>query len=229
MEDGVTLDATSDWAGEPIDIDNTGVTASGGLSISHDDGRTKIGAVARLLALRDTLDKPGADDAIVKAKETFLITTSTADPKSTTVVCGAVAGSGEDSAGCDALDVTLPPGTPEQPLDLKARSGNGKVGVTLASTSLKGLDLTASNGALDVAVPSNAGAVISIVTATGDDIVLRLPRDFAADAVTLETTGVIDTAAFPDVQSGKGRGVSGAGAKSIAVRSSSGRISLVAQ
>lgn len=229
MEDGVRLDADADWAGEAIAIDNTGVTATGGLSIAYDDGRTRIGAIARLLALRDTLDKPGADDAIVNAKKTFLITTSTAEPKATSVMCGAVAGTGEDSAGCDALDVTLPPGKPEQPLDIKARSGNGKVGVTLAATTLKGLDLTASNGALDVAVPTNAGAVISIVTATGDDIIVRLPRDFAADAVTLETTGAVDTTAFPDLQPGKGRGAAGAGAKSIAVRSSSGRISLVAQ
>lgn len=229
VEDGVTLDADADWAGEVVAIDNTGVTATGGLSIAYDDGRTKIGAIARLLALRDTLDKPGADDAIVQAKRTFLIATSTAEPRSTSVRCGAVAGAGQDSAGCDALDVTLPGGTPERPLDIKARSGNGKVGVTLATTTLTGLDLTASNGAIDVAVPSNAGAVISVVTATGDDIVLRLPRDFAADAITLETTGAIDTLAFPDVKSGKGRGATAAGAKSIVVRSSSGRISLLAQ
>lgn len=229
VEDGVTLDANADWAGEAIAIDNTGVTATGGLSIAYDDQRTKIGAVARLLALRDTLDKPGADDAIANAKKTFLITTSTTDPRSTSVTCGAVAGTGEDSAGCDALDITLPAGKPERPLDIKARSGNGKVGVTLATTTLKALDLTASNGALDVAVSSNAGAVINVITATGDDITLRLPRDFAADAITLETTGAIDTTAFPDVQSGKGRGAAGAGAKSIAVRSSSGQISLVAQ
>jgi len=219
VEDGVTLDAKDDWGGEPIAIDNTGVTATGGLSVAADGERTKIGAIARLLALRDTLDKPGADDAIVKAKGTFLITTSTAEPKATTVVCGAVAGTGEDSAGCDALDITVPAGKPEMPLTLQARSGNGKVGVSLAPASVKGLDLTASN----------AGAVISIVAATGDDVVLRLPRDFAADSITLETTGALDTLAFPDVQSGKGRGAAGAGAKSIAVRSSSGRISLVAQ
>ncbi len=229
VEDGVTLDAKDDWGGEPIAIDNTGVTATGGLSVAADGERTKIGAIARLLALRDTLDKPGADDAIVKAKGTFLITTSTAEPKATTVVCGAVAGTGEDSAGCDALDITVPAGKPEMPLTLQARSGNGKVGISLAPAAVKGLDLTASNGSIDVAVPSNAGAVISIVAATGDDVVLRLPRDFAADSITLETTGAIDTLAFPDVQSGKGRGAAGAGAKSIAVRSSRGRISLVAQ
>lgn len=229
VEDGVTLDAQQEWAGEAIAIDNTGVTDTGGLSVASNDSRTRIGAIARMLALRETLDKPGADDAIIKAKETLRITTSAVDPKATTVACGAVAGTGEDSAGCDALDVTVPAGKAELPLTLKARSGNGKVGIALAAATVKGLDLTASNGTIDVAVPSNAGAVIALVAATGDDVVLRLPRDFAADSITLETTGPVDTLAFPDVQSGKGRGPAGAGAKSIAVRSSSGRISLVAQ
>ena len=110
VEDGVTRDAGEDWAGEAIDIDNTGVTATGGLSIAGDGERTKVAAVARLLALRATLDKPGADDAIGMAKATFLVTTTVAPPRSTHVTCGAIAGTGEDSAGCDALDVPLPYG-----------------------------------------------------------------------------------------------------------------------
>lgn len=185
--------------------------------------------MARLLALRATLDKPGADDAIGMAKATFLITTTVVEPVSTRVTCGAIAGTGEDSAGCDALDVSVPAGTQARPLVIKARSGNGKVGVSLAGATLKALDLTASNGTLDVAVSSTAGAVIALTTATGDDVVVRLPRDFAADTITLETTGPVDVLAFPDVQPGKGRGAAGAGAKSIVVRSSTGRITLLAQ
>ncbi|HSO33955.1 MAG TPA: hypothetical protein VLT33_15585 [Labilithrix sp.] len=236
VEDGVAVEALGDWQGEPIVIDNTGVLPTGGLSIAAEDGRARISAIARLLALRDTLDKPGADDAIVKAKKTFLITSSLLDPKTTSVVCGAVnltsgndSGKPEDDAGCDALDVSVPPGTPERPLRMTARSGNGKVGVSLGAAVLAAFDLTASRGPIDVAVPSTPGAAITIVAATGDDVVLRLPRDFAADAVTLETGGAVDTLAFPDVQSGRGRGVPGAGAKSITVRTATGRIVLLAQ
>jgi hypothetical protein len=82
------------------------------------------------------------------------------------------------------------------------------------------LDLHASNGAIDVTTPTTKGATITVVAETGDDITLHLPSDFAADFIVIDTVaGLVDTSAFPDVQSGKGRGTAGTGAKSITLSS----------
>jgi hypothetical protein len=70
------------------------------------------------------------------------------------------------------------------------------------------------------------GATLSIVSDSGDVVTLRLPRDFATDALVLDAAAV-DTSAFPDVQAGKGRGQAGVGAKTITVQA--GRIVLAVQ
>jgi hypothetical protein len=240
VEDGVSIQAHAAWSGERFVVDNAGVTPMGGLSIATDPESPRARAVGRMLVTADTLDKPVADEAIIAAKATYTITTTYtttttfSDPKITAVRCGQVKSATGDPAGCDALDVTLPHGTEEQPLSITARSGNGRVGVALGA-AVRELDLRGSGGPIEVAIPSTKGAVITIIADTGDEVILRLPRDFAADAITLETGGPVDTAAFPDVQSGKGRGAAGAGAKSITVRSAAafggvgGRILVLAQ
>jgi hypothetical protein len=215
VEDGVSLEAPAAWSGERFLIDNEGVSPTGGLSITTDSERSRAQAAARMLVTADTLDKPTADEAITAATATYTITT---DPKLTSIRCGQVKSRTADPAGCDALDVSLPAGKAEQPLSVTARSGNGRVEVSLGD-AVREVDLHGSHGPIEVAVPATTGAVITIVADTGDDIVLRLPRDFAADLITLETSGATDTSAFPDVQSGKGRGSAGLGATSITLRS----------
>ena len=237
VEDGVSIEAHAEWAGEKIVVDNAGVTSSGGISVTTGE-RSRVLAIARMLAVAGTLDKPSADEAIIAAKATFFVTTSYAlqsfsDPRITSVRCGEARSRAGDTAGCDALDVALPAGTLEQPLLLSARSGNGRVAISLGA-EVRELDVHASHGPIEVTVPATRGAILSIVADTGDDVVLRLPPDFAADAITLETGGAVDTAAFPDVRSGKGRGAAGLGAKSITVRSAApgstgGRVVLLAQ
>jgi hypothetical protein len=93
---------------------------------------------------------------------------------------------------------------------------------------LGSFDLRATNGAVDFKTPVNQGASITIVAETGGEVVLRLPQDFAADSIVLETTpDQLDTVDFPDVSSGKGRGEAGRGAKLISVRG--GKIRLARQ
>lgn len=226
VEDGVRLESDVAWSGEKFVVNNTGVAPTGGLSIASNNGRSRVLAVARMLAVASTLDKPSADEAIRAAKATFAVTPSS-------VRCGEGRSSAGDTGGCDALDVSLPEGTPQQPLSLSALSGNGSVSVSLG-TALAELDVHGSRGAIEITVPATKGAIVSITADTGDDILLRLPRDFAADVITLDTSGAIDSAAFPDVRSGQGRGIAGEGAKSITLRSArtgnaGGRIVLLAQ
>lgn len=236
VEDGVGKDAPAEWSGEKIEIDNAGVTPSGGLAVSAGDGM-RVHAVARMLAIADTADKANADQAILSATESYVVTTSAGV---TTVRCGhgaTFASAAGNDSGCDALDVSVPRGTLEKHLSVVARSGNGKVVASLGGAVLAELNVHASHGTVDVSADSTQGAAITIVSETGDDITLRLPQDFAADAVVLEgASDKLDTSAFPDVVSGKGRGAAGAGAKSITIRSGApggagptGRIALVAQ
>jgi hypothetical protein len=217
VEDGVEKSAEL-WTGERIEVDNAGVTPAGGLALTV-TATDRVHATARMLAVAATEDKPAADRAIVAAKDQFTVTTTAGV---TNVRCAS-----QNEAGCDALDVTVPKGTPEKPLAVVGRSGNGKVGVSFDGAVLGELDLHASHGVIDVSTPATKGATITIVSETNDEITLRLPADFAADSIVLDApAGMIDTAAFPDLAAGatKVRGEVGRGAKLISVRG--GRIVL---
>jgi hypothetical protein len=223
VEDGFGRQATDPWAGERIEITNTGVTPSGGLSLDA-PGTDRVGAVARMLAVADTTDKPSADAAIMSATDRFMVTTTPGGITGvTSVSCGhgdTVGSADAAESGCDALDVSTPTGAADKLLSVAAVSGNGKVGVSFAGVQLAELDLHASHGSVDVVVDTTKGAAITVVSETGDDITLHLAPDFAADAVTIETLPAqIDTTAFPDFVIGKGRGAAGAGAKTIMLRS----------
>jgi hypothetical protein len=227
VEDGVQKGAEAPWSGERIEIDNAGVTATGGLGLSA-PGTDRVVATARMLAVADTYDKPSADQAILAATDSFVVATATGV---TTARCAHGVQVGSVTAaesGCDALDVSVPSGATDKLLSVVARSGNGKVGVSLGSAFLAELDVRASNGAIDATTSVTQGASLTIVSETGDLVTLRLPRDFAADTLVLDApAGAVDTSAFADVQAGKGRGEVGRGAKTITVRA--GRILLAVQ
>jgi hypothetical protein len=224
VEDGVDRE-TDVWVGESIVVESSGVTTGGGLRLEAGDS-TRVRASARLLAIADTDDKPSADAAIddVKANAYSITTTGAV----TTVRCGhgaATRSVSSSESGCDALDVTMPLGSVVQPLSLSARSGQGQVLGLLAGATLANLEVHGKSGKIEVTAPTTRGATILIVAETGDDVVLHLAADFAADALVLEAPPErLDTSAFPDVQPGKGRGEAGRGAKSITVRA--GRIVL---
>jgi len=235
VEDGVQIVADAGWDGERIEIDNLGVTAGGGLALSATD-TDRVVATARMLAVADTTDKSHADQTIVAATQSFVISTTAGV---TSVQCGHGTTNGSAAAedsGCDALDVAVPAGTLDKRLAVAARSGNGKVGVVFDGAQLAELTLQASHGTIDVKTATTQGSVITIVSDTGDDITLRLPADFQADAILLDAPAdKIDTSAFADVvHTGKGRGQLGLGARLISVRSSApggatGHIVLVPQ
>lgn len=225
VEDGVQKSADAVWSAERIEIDNTGVTAGGGLGVSA-PGTDRVVATARMLAVADSADKPSADKAILAATGSFVVATASGV---TTVRCGhgmSFGSATEAESGCDALEVAVPAGAADKLLNVVARSGNGKVGVSLVLPALAGLEIRGSNGSIDVATSVRQGAILTIASETGDVVTLRLPRDFATDALVLEAP-VVDTTAFPDVQAGKGRGEVGRGAKTITVRG--GRIVLAVQ
>jgi len=233
VEEDVQQVAATAWNGERIEIDNAGVTAGGGLSVSATATDRPV-ATARMLSVADTYDKANADLTITAATQSFTIAT---DAGVTSVQCahGTTNGSADAmESGCDTLDVTVPTGTPDKHIALAVRSGNGKVSVAVDGAQLAELTVTASHGALDVKTATTQGAIITVLSETGDDVTLRLPADFQADLITIAgASGNIDTSAFADVKNGRGRGQAGAGAKLIEVRSSAtdggtgGRIVLV--
>ena len=155
VEDGVKLEAPDPlWAGESVVVDSAGVTTTGGLSLSVGDYE-RVRSTARMLALADTADKPNADAAIDEVKAaTYGITTNAGI---TTVRCATVGPHGSvaaGEAGCDALDVTIPNGSPQQPLAITARSAKGQVDGSFEGGTLKSLELHASNGPMTVTTPA---------------------------------------------------------------------------
>ena len=196
VEDGVQKVADAGWDAERIDVDTAGVSPSGGLALAATD-TDRVVATARMLAVADTYDKASADRAILGATDTFFVSTTDGV---TRVQCGhgpQVGSAASAESGCDALDVSVPSGTALKPVSVVARSGNGNVGVSFGGATLAGLDLHASHGGIDATTSATAGATIAIVSDTDDDVILRLPRDFAADTIILDApSGKVDTRRF---------------------------------
>jgi len=233
VEENVTTPG-ADWAGEAIRVDDAAVGASvnGGLEIIAEQGRTRVEATARLLAMADDNDKASADQTIVEAKQTFKIVKS---GNTITVSCGHGNAHGSSEAGlsgCERLVVRIPAGDATKALDLQAAVGNGGMTISAANATLANLGANSNGGDIEATIPSTKGANISFVSEKADDITIRLPADFAADAITLQADAdKIDTTAFGDIQSGAGRGTAGVGAASLKATSkefagSTGRIVL---
>jgi hypothetical protein len=237
VEDSVGKAADADWLGEKIaiELDGAGTNPAGGIEIIIDPATTRVSAVARLLAIADAEDKANADRSIEAAKATFNVTTTGG---TTTVTCRHGQDFGSSAAkdsGCETLSVFVPGGTAAQPVALGARAGQGRILVTATGATIRELELRAAAGAIEATVPTSAGAKIAAIAEGGGDVTVRVPADFAADIVTLSAApGKIDTSAFPDVQSGRGRGPQGLGARGIELTSkevggTTGKVTLARQ
>ncbi|MBX3189351.1 MAG: hypothetical protein KF819_20170 [Labilithrix sp.] len=230
VEDSVGRTSEEDWKGEKIaiELDGAGKGSAGALEIVIDAQTTRVYAVARFVAVADAEDKPSADRSIDEAKKTYQITTS---GDTIRVVCrhGQAAGSSaaEDS-GCETLSVFVPAGDAARPVALSARATQGTILVAAGGATLRELELRAERGGIDATVATAAGAKISAIAETGD-VVARVPPDFAADVVTLSAPGKIDASAFPDVESGRGRGPQGLGARAIELVSRDGSVTLASR
>lgn len=225
VEDGVTVTADADWAGEPIKInaDGVGIAVNGGLDVVvSSDPHAKITATARMLAMADAEDKASADQSILDAKGTFTITKS---GDGWVVACshgGSHGTSDSGSSGCEKLTVTIPAGMDTMPIDLTALSGNGDVNVDVSSATLKNLGVN-GKGTITVRAPNTKGADVSVVAEQADDINCLLPKDFAADEVIIQTEAANIVNNFSDLKldsTGKGtRGQAGTGLASVKLTS----------
>lgn len=233
-----TIDAgredTAAWAGQAISIDIQGVgfAINGGVSVTADPNATKVSATAKLLAL--AFEKADADLSIEDVKNSF---TLTSDGNKITIVCGhggTHGSSNSGESGCEKVDIVIPAGSADKPLDLKVLSGNGEVTLQLASATLANLG-TNAKGLTNADLPATKGATISLVGEQGDDIAVKLPADFAADEVILQADeDKIALGPFTDIKNGAGaggRGTAGTGLASLKLTSkefagSTGQITL---
>lgn len=182
VEDGVQKAAGAAWSGERIEIDNAGVMA-----VAESPCRRRAAIASSRPHACSPSPTPTTSRAptrrFVAATDSFVVATSAGV---TTARCGhgKVGSVAAGESGCDALDVSVPLGAPDKLLTV-VRSGDGKVGLALASAALAELDVHATNGAIDATTSATQGASLTLVSETGDLVTLRLPRDFAADAIVL--------------------------------------------
>jgi hypothetical protein len=222
----------ADWNGTgtiTIDDATLDVLVNGGVTVTGDPNATKVTVTGRAVAYADSTDEASADLTIADVLSTFVINEAT--DGSITVTCGHGSAHGSSSSnhsGCEALNITVPAGTEAKPLPLVVKVGSGDVSVTGTVGSLNIND----NGSGDITA-SHTPTKGSTIQAVGSfDISLALPSTFAADSITLTADSAtdIDTTAFPDVMSGKGRGTAGTGAASIALTTSGvGKLTLKSQ
>ena len=220
------LDAKADWTGQSIivEIDGVGFAegSTAGLQVYGDPSLKRVKATARVVARADDGARTDADLSIGDAVKTF---TMTEDATSIRIKCGHGGAHGSSSAGdsgCEGVTVNVPGGSSTAPVVVQATVGNGD----LVVKGITGSVTAKNNGAGDVDVTVTPIKGSTVDASSGFDVIVRLPATFAADSITLSGKK-LDTADFPDVTSGKGRGNAGEGAKSITVASSSGLDSTV--
>jgi hypothetical protein len=222
------------WNGEDIVInaDGVGVSVNGGLDVVA-DSVSEVSASARILAMAFSNEKANADLSIAEAKATFKITSSGGV---ITVACGHGGSHGSSNSGesgCEKMVVKVPAGTATQKLKIKALSGNGSVNLDFSNATITSLEAN-GQGDIDARIPATAGATVSIVAEKADDIIGRLPSDFAADDIQLVADAESIQNDFTDAKLGQGaggRGTAGSGLASLKLSSkefagSTGKVTL---
>ena len=220
----------ADWAGQTITIDDASINTQGngsGLTVTGDPTATKVTVTGRTAAYADSTDQASAELSMTDVLATLVITE---DASGITITCGHGASHGTSNgsnSGCDALQITVPSGTAMKPLPLIVKAGSGDVKVSGTVGSLNVND----NGAGDIVASHTPAKGTDVVLKGGFGVSLAVPKDFAADVITLSADKPtdIDTTAFPDVTSGKGRGMAGTGAASISLTGGLGTVALKSQ
>ena len=204
----VAKEDSAAWAGQPISIDiaGVGIAVNGGVTVTADPTATMVTATARMLAMAFAEEKSNADLSLEEAKNTF---TLTSDGSSIRIACGHGGSHGSSNggeSGCEKVDIVVPAGSAQMPLDLKVLSGNGEMTLQLANATLKSLG-TNAHGRTDATLPSTQGASVSLVGEQGDDIKVSLPSDFAADEIIVQADAdKISFGPFSEIKNGQGAG-----------------------
>ncbi len=220
-----TRDITSqstkaDWTGQTITVDDAtlDVLINGGITVRGDPAATKVTVTGRAVAYADATDQASADLTINDVLATLVIAEA-ADTIAITCGHGTAHGtSTSNHSGCEALQITVPAGSAAKPLPLVVKAGQGDVTVT-GTVGWLDMNNNDSLGTLSASHTPVKGAAISLKG--GGDVSLAVPKDFAADLITLtaDKPTDVDTSAFSDVSTGKGRGVAGTGAGSLVLAS----------
>ena len=232
----VAKEDSAAWKGQAIliDVAGVGIAVNGGVSVTADPNATKVTATARLLAQAFSEEKSNADLSLEEVKNSFILTS---DGDAIPLVCGHGGTHGSSKSGesgCEKVDIVVPPGSAQMPLDLKVLSGNGEVTLQLANATLKSLG-TNAHGTTKADVPATQGATISMVAPEADDFTIGLPVNFAADEIILQADeDKISLGPFADAKIGEGaggRGEPGAGLRLLKITSekfagSTGQITL---
>lgn len=184
-EPNIEQDDDQDWTGQPIkiNIQGVGVAVNGGINVEANPNATKVTANARFLAM--AFEKADADQSIIDAKATFKVT-HTADQ--ILVECGHGESHGESNggeSGCELVNLVVPAGTAEQPLDLEVLGGNGTMTLQLRNAVLENLG-TNNQSDISAEVPATVGGTVSLVSEQSGDIGVTLPAGWTADSVILQ-------------------------------------------
>ncbi len=223
VEQNVPKEDTEDWTGQPIkiQIEGVGVAVNGGIHVTAVPGETRVKANARFLAMAFEDDKASADQSIIEAKNTFTITHSDSE---IVVFCGHGGTHGSSNggeSGCELVNLTIPAGDADKPLELTVLGGNGTMTLEIAEATIK--NVGANNGGDIVAkIPITQGANVSLVAEKADDITVTLPPNWAADEVILQADADKIVNPFTDVKLGAGaggRGEPGTGLASLKLTS----------
>lgn len=208
VEENVVHEDAADWGGGPIEIRIEGVGASynGGVKVTADPAATKVRATARMLAMAVAEEKENADLSISEAKASFTIANDGSGVKVSCDHGGSHGSSAAGESGCELVEIVVPAGTDERPVELKVLSGNGTMTLRLAQAAVSSVG-TNAKGDIDAELPATKGASISLVADSGDDITAKLPADFAADEVILQADAdKIALGSFSEAKTGEGAG-----------------------
>lgn len=223
VEPNIVKEDTTDWAGQPIkiQIEGVGVAVNGGISVTADPNATKVQANARFLAMAFEDDKASADQSIVDAKNTFTISNTASEIVISCGHGGTHGSSNGGESGCELVNIVVPAGDAQKPLEITVLGGNGDMTLELQSATIKNVGAN-NSGDINANIPATQGANVSLVAEKADDITVTMPASWAADEVILQADADKIQNAFSDAKLGAGaggRGEPGTGLASLKLTS----------
>lgn len=175
-------------AGDKVSVKLVGVVASG-INFSNNGGIVvnskdvdKVSVSARVIGYGYSEDKADATTAIGNVAESV----SVAKQGDTWVVSCGQDKQGDATAGCEYLEVTVPRGTTDAPLNVTINAENGVVNANFGSDVVASLAIDNDGPGGDILAQARpaVGANLTLVSENGP-VRLDLPSDVSVDAVRL--------------------------------------------
>lgn len=164
-----------------VEASGIGVSLNGGIVVNAAD-TDRVSVKARVIGYGYSEDQANATTAIGNVAESV----SVAKDGDTWVVSCSKQKTGDATAGCEYLEVTVPRGTVDSPLSVMIQSELGVINANFKSEIVSRLNIDAKGAGAEIVAQANVAVDAALdLEAEDGPVRLDLPKDVSVDSVRL--------------------------------------------